>query len=334
MKYICSLFLILVVSCSSNENSYRMATNFGYAQGTSYSIKYMTTNDKDYHHQIDSLFLVLDASLSTYLPSSLISRLNEGDTILALDNHFVNVFNASQEISAKTEGLFDCTVAPLVNVWGFGTEAAVDEVDTLKILKIVEQIGYEKLSLKGDSLLSNPEGMTIDFNALAQGYTVDVIASFLESKNVSDYLIEVGGEIGVSGLNSREKEWVIGIDKPTKDIDQSDRFQLKLNLTDKSLATSGNYRKFYEKNNQIYSHTINPKTGFPVQHSLLSATVIADDCMTADAYATAFMVMGVGETQDFLESESTLEAFLIFKNEDRQWETWSTEGFKSYTQKD
>ena len=331
MKYICSLLLILLVSCSSNENAYRMTTNFGYAQGTSYSIKYMTINDKDYYHQIDSLFLVLDASLSTYLPSSLISLLNEGDTTLSLDNHFVNVFSASQEISAKTKGLFDCTVAPLVNIWGFGTEAAADEVDTLKILKIVEQIGYEKLSLKGDSLLSNPEGMTIDFNALAQGYTVDVIASFLESKNVSDYLIEVGGEIGVSGLNSREKEWVIGIDKPTKDIDQSDRFQLKLTLTDKSLATSGNYRKFYEKNNQIYSHTINPKTGFPVQHALLSATVIADDCMTADAYATAFMVMGVGETQDFLESDSTLEAFLIFTNEDRQWETWSSKGFEEIT---
>ena len=333
MKYICSLLLILFISCSYNENVYRMATNFGYAQGTSYSIKYMTINDKDYHHQIDSLFLAIDSSLSTYLPNSLISRLNEGDTTLSLDYHFVNVFNTSQEISAKTEGLFDCTVAPLVKIWGFGTEAAADEVDSLEILKIVEQIGYEKLSLKGDSLLSKPEKMTIDFNSLAQGYTVDVIASFLESKNVSDYLIEVGGEIRVSGLNSRKKEWVIGIDKPRKDIDQSDRFQLKLNLTDKSLATSGNYRKFYEKNNQIYSHTISPKTGFPVKNTLLSATVIADDCISADAYATAFMVMGFGETQAYLESDSNLEVFLIYTNENMQLKTWSTEGFKSYTQK-
>ena len=171
MKYICSLLLILFISCSYNENVYRMATNFGYAKGTSYSIKYMTINDKDYHHQIDSLFLAIDSSLSTYLPNSLISRLNEGDTTLSLDDHFVNVFNTSQEISAKTEGLFDCTVAPLVKIWGFGTEAAADEVDSLEILKIVEQIGYEKLSLKGDSLLSKPEKMTIDFNSLAQGYT-------------------------------------------------------------------------------------------------------------------------------------------------------------------
>ena len=154
-----------------------------------------------------------------------------------------------------------------------------------------------------------------------------------KTKNVSDYLIEVGGEIRVSGLNSRKKEWVIGIDKPRKDIDQSDRFQLKLNLTDKSLATSGNYRKFYKKNNQIYSHTISPKTGFPVKNTLLSATVIADDCISADAYATAFMVMGFGETQAYLESDSNLEVFLIYTNENMQWKTWSTEGFKSYTHK-
>lgn len=305
-----------------------MVSNFGYAQGTSYSIKYMVNDEIDYHNQIDSLFLVIDASLSTYLSSSLISRLNKGDNGLLLDTHFVNVFNTSQQVSSRTKGLFDCTIAPLVNAWGFGVEAATDEIDSINIQKIVNQIGYENLSLQGDSLLSNPKGMTIDFNALAQGYTVDVIASFLEQRNITDFMIEVGGEIRVSGLNSRGKNWIIGIDKPTKDIDQSDRFQLKLNLTNKSLATSGNYRKFYEKNNKIYSHTINPKTGFPVQHSLLSASVVADDCISADAYATAFMVMGVKETKAFLKSDTTLQAFLIYTNQDKQWETWSTEGFE------
>lgn len=328
MKYTFSILIILLVSCSSNQNANRMVSNFGYAQGTSYSIKYMVDDEIDYHNQIDSLFLVIDASLSTYLSSSLISRLNKGDTGLLLDTHFVNVFNTSQQVSSRTKGLFDCTIAPLVNAWGFGAEAATDEIDSINIQKIVNQIGYENLSLQGDSLLSNPNGMTIDFNALAQGYTVDVIASFLEQRNITDFMIEVGGEIRVSGLNSRGKNWIIGIDKPTKEIDQSDRFQLKLNLTNKSLATSGNYRKFYEKNNKIYSHTINPKTGFPVQHSLLSASVIADDCISADAYATAFMVMGVKETKSFLKSDTTLQAFLIYTNQDKQWETWSTEGFE------
>jgi len=328
MKYTFSLLIILLVSCSFNQNANRMVSNFGYAQGTSYSIKYMVNDEIDYHNQIDSLFLVIDASLSTYLSSSLISRLNKGDTGLLLDTHFVNVFNTSQQVSSRTKGLFDCTIAPLVNAWGFGVEAATDEIDSIKIQKIVNQIGYENLSLQGDSLLSNPKGMTIDFNALAQGYTVDVIASFLEQRNITDFMIEVGGEIRVSGLNSRGKNWIIGIDKPNKDIDQSDRFQLKINLTNKSLATSGNYRKFYEKNNKIYSHTINPKTGFPVQHSLMSASVVADDCISADAYATAFMVMGVKETKAFLKSDTTLQAFLIYTNQDKQWETWSTEGFE------
>jgi len=285
-------------------------------------------SDIDYHHQIDSLFEAIDLSLSTYLSTSLISRINKGDTSLKLDNHFVKVFTTFQEVSANTNGLFDCTVGPLVNVWGFGTEPAADDIDSLKIEQIVAQIGYKNVSLKGDSLLSNPNAMALDFNAIAQGYTVDVIADFLESKKVQNYLIEVGGEMRVSGLNSREKKWVIGIDKPTKEIDQSDRFQLKLNLTNSSLATSGNYRKFYEKDDKIFSHTINPKTGFPVQHSLLSATVIAEDCMRADAYATAFMVMGVKEAQAYLQSDTTLEAFLIFTNEDKQWETWATEGFE------
>ena len=328
MKYTFSLLIILLVSCSFNQNANRMVSNFGYAQGTSYSIKYMVNDEIDYHNQIDSLFLVIDASLSTYLSSSLISRLNKGDTGLLLDTHFVNVFNTSQQVSSRTKGLFDCTIAPLVNAWGFGIEAATDEIDSIKIQKIVNQIGYENLSLQGDSLLSNPKGMTIDFNALAQGYTVDVIASFLEQRNITDFMIEVGGEIRVSGLNSRGKNWIIGIDKPNKDIDQSDRFQLKINLTNKSLATSGNYRKFYEKNNKIYSHTINPKTGFPVQHSLMSASVVADDCISADAYATAFMVMGVKETKAFLKSDTTLQAFLIYTNQDKQLETWSTEGFE------
>jgi len=328
MKYVFSLILVVLMSCSSNQNTYRMVSNFGYAQGTSYSIKYMMDSDIDYHHQIDSLFEAIDLSLSTYLSTSLISRINKGDTSLKLDNHFVKVFTTFQEVSANTNGLFDCTVGPLVNVWGFGTEPAADDIDSLKIEQIVAQIGYKNVSLKGDSLLSNPNAMALDFNAIAQGYTVDVIADFLESKKVQNYLIEVGGEMRVSGLNSREKKWVIGIDKPTKEIDQSDRFQLKLNLTNSSLATSGNYRKFYEKDDKIFSHTINPKTGFPVQHSLLSATVIAEDCMRADAYATAFMVMGVKEAQAYLQSDTTLEAFLIFTNEDKQWETWATEGFE------
>jgi thiamine biosynthesis lipoprotein len=245
-----------------------------------------------------------------------------------LDTHFVRVFKASQHISSLSDGLFDCTVAPLVEAWGFGPNDK-PEVDSLYIATLLQQVGYQDLWLIGDSLLSNPQQKTMDFNALAQGYTVDVIAELLDSNLVSDYLIGLGGELRSKGHNSRNKKWTVGIDKPSNEIDVNDRYQIILNLQNKSLATSGNYRNFYEKDGQIYSHTINPKTAYPVQHSLLSASVIADDCMTADAYATTFMVMGVEQTKDFLSKHPNLEAFLIFTNKDKSWENWSTEGFKS-----
>ena len=328
MKY-WIIILVSIIACNSTHNhSTTLVHNIGFAQGTSYSIKYMSADGQDYHLQIDSIFAEIDNSLSTYLPSSLISQLNAGDTSLYLDTHFVRVFKASQQVSATSSGLFDCTVAPLVQSWGFGTSNP-QELDSLVIVELLKKVGYQDVSLKGDSLISNPQLKTLDFNAIAQGYTVDVIAEFFDSLYLTDYLIEVGGELRAKGLNSRDKKWRVGIDKPSNEIDKNDRFQIILNLNDKSLATSGNYRKFYKKDGQIYAHTINPKTAYPVQHSLLSATVIADNCMMADAYATTFMVMGIKQTQEFLKTQEGLEVFLIYTDEDKRWRNWSTEGFES-----
>ena len=325
MRYL--IFIVcLFFGCKGLDSSRSLIHNVGFAQGTSYSIKYMSS--EDYHHEIDSLLTVIDNSLSTYNTNSLLSKLNLGDTSLLLDTHFVRVFKASIYISTVSDGLFDCTVAPLVEAWGFGPNEKL-ETDSLYIVTLLKKIGFKDLSLKGDSLLSNPQQKTMDFNALAQGYTVDVIAELLDSHHISDYLIELGGELKAKGFNSRNKKWRVGIDKPSNKIDVNDRFQVILNLHNKSLATSGNYRKFYEKDGKIFSHTINPKTAYPVQHSLLSATVITDDCMKADAFATTFMVMGVEKTKDFLSKHPNLEAFLIFINDDGSWENWSTDGFKS-----
>jgi len=329
MKYISLILFASFLSCSTFENSKSLVHNYGQAQGTFYSIKYMSINAKDFHNQIDSLFLELDSSLSTYVSYSLISGINKGDTSLLLDSFFLNVFKASQQVSKATDGLFDCTVAPLVNAWGFGPNALDSTLmDTMQIQSLLKKIGYQSISLKGDTLLSNPKKRILDFNALAQGYSVDVIGHFLESRGIENYLVEVGGELKAKGFNSRNKKWLIGIDKPLKNIDKNDRFQHKLELFNKSLATSGNYRKFYKKNDRVYSHTIHPKTGYPVQHALLSASVVTDECMMADAYATAFMVMGVESTKTFLESNKDLEVFLIYTNEDNEWESWSTKGFE------
>lgn len=325
MKYL--IFIVcLFFACKGLDSSKSLIHNVGFAQGTTYSIKYMSS--EDYHHKIDSLLTVIDNSLSTYNANSLLSKLNLGDTSILLDTHFVRVFKASTYISTVSDGLFDCTVAPLVEAWGFGPDEKL-ETDSLYIVTLLKKIGFQDLSLKGDSLLSNPQQKTLDFNALAQGYTVDVIAELLDSHHIFDYLIELGGELKAKGFNSRNKKWTVGIDKPSNKIDVNDRFQVILNLHNKSLATSGNYRKFYKKDGKIFSHTINPKTAYPVQHSLLSATVITDDCMKADAFATTFMVMGVEQTKDFLSKHANLEAFLIFINDDGSWENWSTDGFKS-----
>lgn len=322
--------LLIAFACNSSQYKLSQVHNVGFAQGTSYNVKYMSNEGKDYHHEIDSIFLAIDSSLSTYVNYSLISQLNKGDTTVVLDNHFVRVFKAAQKVSQISNGLFDCTLAPLVDAWGFG-ERERQAMDSLTVYSLLQEVGYESVSLKGDTALSNPNYRSFDFNALAQGYTVDVIADFLNKQAIQDYLIEVGGELRAKGMNSRNNIWTVGIDKPSNKIDKNDRFQVVLKLKDKSLATSGNYRKFYKKDGQKFSHTINPISGYPVRHTLLSATVIADDCMIADAYATTFMVMGVEQTQEFLKKHPELEAFLIYSDENNLWVNWSTNGFETLT---
>lgn len=328
MKYIFYLTFLLFFACKSNQTRKSLVTNFGLAQGTSYSIKYISSDGNDYQNQLDSLFTVVDASMSTYLETSLISRLNVGESFLKVDSHFIKVFKASQEIAEQTSGQFDCTVAPLVHSWGFGTDKNIIPPDSLQVLNILQSVGYEKVGLIGDSLIDKPLTMRLDFNAIAQGYSVDLMAEFLESKGITDYLIEIGGEIRANGLNQRGQEWLIGIDKPSSQIDKSDRFQVKLRLNNQSLATSGNYRNFYEKDGRFFSHTISPKTGYPVQHNLLSATVVADNAMTADAFATAFMVMGVKQTQQFIQKRTDLDVFLVYTDENNQWVNWFSDGLE------
>ena len=224
---------------------------------------------------------------------------------------------------------FDITVAPLVNAWGFGfTEK--ESVDSNLIDSLLQFVGMNKIALEDGQIRKSTEGVMIDMNGIAQGYSVDVISGFLESMDIMDYLVEIGGEVRTHGLNSRGSEWRVGIDKPVEGLQLAGvELEAIISLSGMSLATSGNYRRFYEMDGMKYSHTIDPATGYPVRHGLLSATVLCDECMYADAYATTFMVMGIAYAKSFLASRPDLEAFLIYNSEKGEYIVWSTPGLEN-----
>jgi len=321
VKYIFYLFTIFFFSCSSSDNTI-LVTNSGEAQGSYYHIKYMSMLGEDFHSQVDSILLEVDSSLSIYKDYSVISKLNNREIVTA-DTLFSEVFLAAKKVYTQTEGNFDCSVKPLVNAWGFYKDKFGDSIviDSAKFRKILPYVGFDKISLIADTLVM-PKGMSLDFNSIAQGFTVDVIARFFENKNIKNYLIEVGGELLAKGKNADGNIWRVGVDKPSEDIDVKERFQFILDLENKALATSGNYRKFYEQDGVKYAHTINPFTGFPAQNRLLSVTVIHDNCMLADAYATAFMVMGVKKTKQFVASNPEIEIYLVYTGNDGDWKTF------------
>jgi FAD:protein FMN transferase len=302
----------------------------GFIQGTTYHITYEYKKNKDLQPEIEKLLHDFDMSLSTYIPNSIISRINNNDPTVKVDDFFTEVFNKSVEVNRKTEGAFDITVAPIVNAWGFGFKPGVD-VDSNLIDSLMQFVGMEKVSLRNGKVFKTNPSVMLDVNALAQGYSVDVVCRYLDRKRVKNYLVEIGGELKSKGLNAKGEDWRIGVDRPIEgNMIAGASLQAILAVKGKALATSGNYRKFHEKNGIKYSHTMDPKTGYPVLSTLLSATVLADDCITADAYATAFMVFGKDKTIDFLSNNKFLEAYLIYSDENGKFKVYSTEGMKNH----
>ena len=322
MRLIFLSFLLIFFSCSSEKNNKVLVTNTGETQGTFYHIKYLIKDGVSLQPRIENILSSVDSSLSTYVPYSLISKINyRQDNIV--DSLFETVFNCAQLVHKQTEGAFDCSIAPLVNAWGFGFEKK-QNLDSLKIKKILKNIGFDKIYIKNDSL-NIPKNMMIDFNALAQGFTVDLISKFLDDNSITDYLIEIGGELKSKGSNASDKIWRVGVDKPIDEIDLQDRFQFIMKLENKSIATSGNYRKYFEENGKKYSHTISPFNGYPVMNNFLSVSVIHDDCMLADAYATAFMVMGKSKTLKFLDNFPEIEAYIVYTDKNGKFKTYISE---------
>ena len=322
------LGLALLVNGCTTGNQGAWIKISGYTQGTTYNITYQDPDSTDYQEQLEALLAEFDQSLSTYIPTSIVSRMNQGIPDVIADDYFRNCFLAAAEVYDATEGAFDITVAPVVNAWGFGfTERS--KVDSSLIDSLLQFIGMDKVALRKDILVMEKEGMMLDMNAIAQGYAVDVLAEFFDSENIENYLVEIGGELRTKGKNRFGLDWRVGIDKPIDGLQLPGvQMQAIVQISGRSLATSGNYRRFYEEDGIKYSHTIDPSTGYPVQHGLLSATVVASDCMRADAYATAFMVMGYEKARHFLEEHTNLEAYLIFNDEMGEYRVWYTPGME------
>jgi thiamine biosynthesis lipoprotein len=287
----------------------------------------MSTDAVDCQSDIDSVLNAVDLSMSTYIPESLISKINRNESN-KIDSLFFRVITEALLIAKETQGAFDPTLAPIVNYWGFGFEE-IQNIDESILAELMQSVGYTKLSFNDSTIFKTNTNTQIDFNAIAQGFTVDLVGEHLQKLGITNYMIEIGGELKCSGFNADGDLWRIGIDKPSEDI-QKDRFQAIIEVENKSVASSGNYRKFKvdEKTGMKYVHTINPKTGSPVQTNLLGVTIITESCMRADAIATACMVMGLEKSKTYLENHPEIDALFIYSDPKENWLQYQTKGFE------
>jgi len=324
MKYILSYLLIsflILFSCKDKKPEILSFT--GFAQGTTYSIVYENNkkiSPEDLKEKVEKILSDFDMSLSLYKDSSVISRLNRNEAVVP-DTYFTEVFNKSSEVFRMTDGAFDITVAPLVKAWGFGPNEQKDFSES-RLDSLLNLVGMNKVSLVNGLLVKQDPAITLDVNAIAQGYSVDVLCNTFENLGFKNYLIEIGGEVRARGTKAGAK-WRIGIDRPVdNNMSPGEDLEAVVTISDEALATSGNYRKFYVEDGIKYSHTINPKTGYPAKNRLLSATIITSDCAMADAIATACMVMGKEGAIEFITKTPRFKAYFVLSDDDGSMKTW------------
>ena len=299
--------------------------NSGFIFGTSYNITYQCADN--HQADIEKVLAEVDASLSPFNDTSIITHVNRNEDVV-LDNLFLDVFRLAQKINEDTDGAFDITVAPLVNAWGFGFKNGVNP-DAKAIDSLRQVVGFHKVRLENNKVVKFDPRVMLDCSAIAKGYGVDVVANLLRKLGVKNFMVEIGGEVVTSGVNPERMPWRIGVTKPTDDsLSVNNELQTVINVTDKAMATSGNYRNFYYKGGRKFAHTIDPKTGYPVQHSILSATVITDDCATADAYATSFMVLGMEKARLVLDRHPEMMAYFIYSDDSGQNQVWFSPSLK------
>lgn len=320
MKKIVLFIFLGLLSCT---NSVKQQRNSGGVFGTTYSIIY--DSNEDFQQEFEQIFNDINHSMSTYIPNSIISEVNN-NRIAKIDTHFKTVFETSKRVFDETSGRFDPTIGAVVNAWDFGPEGKIEQLDSVKIKNLMQSVGLNKVSVEGFQI-KKPSATKIDFNAIAKGYGVDQIGYFLESNSVSNFLVEIGGEIVCKGINSSKgTPWKIGIQNPN--IESDIPFLNSVELNNKAMATSGTYRKYkIDENGRRYTHIIDAKTGYPSRSNILSISVIAENCMAADAYATALQTMNLEELSNFLSNHPELKVYIIFENENKELEYKSFNGF-------
>ena len=306
---------VIMISCSKQPQKINYS---GVTQGSYFSIIYYDDENRHFEAEIDSIFKEVDNSVSLWNENSIIRMVNRNEDII-VNQIFKDNFEWARKASEFSDGAFDATIGPLVSAWGFHykkeLEMTPEMVDSIRQL-----VDYHKIEIINDKVVKANPNMTLDFNAVAQGYTTDLIGEFLESKGIFNYLVDVGGEIFARGTKPNGEQWTIGIEKPAENFDSERSVQIKINLKDKGIVTSGNYRKYIEKDGVRYSHSIDPKTGYPVEQNLLSATVIADNASWADCLATICMLVGKEKASKLLENQG-VEAYFIYVDNDGNIQT-------------
>ena len=327
MKKTTCLFVICILNIFSIYSQQEPILIEGFAQGTTYHITYFDKKNRNLQPQIDIILRDFDLSVSTYIPNSIISRINSNVENVKVDTYFKTCFNKAKEVWKNTDGAFDPTVYPIVNAWGFGP-GKKQKIEKQKIDSMLQFVGFDLIELKGNKVIKKDPRVALDFNAFAQGYSVDVVSAFLKSKGISSFVVEIGGEVYANGKNINGDNWKVGIEKPIDNKVDGNPLKALVKLENLAVATSGNYRRFVIEDGIKYAHHIDPKTGYPTKNNLLSASIFSKECVTSDANATGVLVMGLEKAKVFLSLHPELQAYLIYSDNSGKYQIYETPGIK------
>ncbi len=317
-------FLIFSTVIFAQKNPIKIE---GEAQGTTYHITYYDNANRDFKPQVVQILKDFDLSVSTYIPNSIISRINSNEQNVVADKYFITCFKKAKEVWKNTDGAFDPTVYPLVNAWGFGP-GKKEKIEPKKIDSILKFVGFDLIRLRGNHIIKKDPRVKLDFNAFAQGYSVDVVSDFLSQQGIASFIVEIGGEVYAKGKKPDGTNWTVGIEKPIDNKESANDLKALVKLENLAIATSGNYRRFIIENGVKYAHHIDPKTGYPTKNNLLSASLFSKECISSDANATGVLVMGLEKAKLFLSNHPELQAYLIYSDDKGNYQIYETSGLK------